>query len=133
MDSGSDVLMDSPSPDVHRPFSVADLPNFLTSRVGCRSPGLVPRWRLALQGPFLAERSSSSLRCFSAGCSFRNTTYRPSYYALPSGEFGMPLHHPRFLEWIDVPESAGLLEMGPGRWLHSLSRDQAVSCIGMFV
>ena len=43
-----------------------------------------------------------------------------------SGEFGVPLHHPRFLEWIGVPESASLLEMGPGRWLHSLSRDQAM-------
>ena len=69
MDSGPDVLADSPSPDVHRPFSgspvgaVADLPNYLTSRVGRRSPGHIPRWRLAWEGPFLAERSSSSLRC----------------------------------------------------------------------
>ena len=30
------------------------------------------------------------------------------------------------MEWIGVPESAGLLEMGPGRWLHALSRDQAM-------
>ena len=30
------------------------------------------------------------------------------------------------LEWIGVPDSAGLLEMGPGRWLHALSRDQAM-------
>ena len=44
----------------------------------------------------------------------------------PSGEFGFPLHHPRFLEWIGVPELAGLLEMGTGRWLHSLTRDQAM-------
>ena len=63
MDSGPDVLADSPSPDVHRPFSlspvgaVADLPNYLTSRAGRRSPGLVPRWRLAWEGPFLAKCS----------------------------------------------------------------------------
>ena len=36
------------------------------------------------------------------------------------------LHHPRFLEWIGAPESASLLEIGPGMWLHSLSRDQAM-------
>ena len=60
------------------------------------------------------------------GCSFRNTTYRPSDYASPTGEFGVPLHHHWFLEWIGVPESASLLEMGPGMWLHSLSRDQAM-------
>ena len=129
----SDVLADSPSPDVGRPFTgspvgpVADPPKYLTRRVGRCSPGLVPHWRLAREGPFLAERSSSSLRSSGAGCAFRNTTYRASDYASPSGEFGFPLHHPRFLEWIGVPESAGLLEMGPGRWLHSLSRDQAMN------
>ena len=53
-------------------------------------------------------------------------TYRPSDYAMPTGEFGVPLNHPRFLEWIGVPESASLLDMGPGKWLHSLSRDQAM-------
>ena len=132
MDSGPDVLADSPSPAVHRPSSgspvgaVADLPNYLTSCEGRRSPGLVPRWRLAREGPFLADRLSSSLRCFGAGCSFRSTTYRPSDYASPSGEFGVPLYHPRFLEWIGVPESAGLLEMGPGRGATFLSRDQAM-------
>ena len=58
MDSGSDVLADSSSPNFHRPFSgspVSDLPNYLTGRVGRRSPGLVPHWRLAREGPFLAE------------------------------------------------------------------------------
>ena len=128
----SHVLANSPSPDVLRPFTgspvgpVADSPKYFTGRVGRCSPGLVPRWRLAREGPFLAERSSSSLRSSGAGCVFRNTTYRASNYASPSGEFGFPLHHPRFLEWIGVPESAGLLEMRLGRWLHSLPRDQAM-------
>ena len=132
MDSGPDVLADSSSPDFHISFSgspvgaVTDLPNYLTGRVGHRSPGLVPRWRLAREGPFLAECSSSSLRCFGVRCTLRITTYRSSDYASPSGEFGIPLHHTRFLEWIGVPESAGLLEMGPGSWLHSLTRDQAL-------
>ena len=70
---GSDALADSPSPDVVKPFSgspvgpVADLPKYLTGRVSRRSLGLVPRWRLAREGPFIAERLSSSLRSFGAG------------------------------------------------------------------
>ena len=91
-------------------------------------PGPVPPWRLAWEGPFLSERSSSSLNCIGDGCAFRNTTYHPSDYTKPSGEFGVPRHHPRFLEWIAIgaPESTSLLEMGLGMWLHSLSRDQAM-------
>ena len=128
----SNALTDSPLPDVVRPFSgspmgpVADIPKYVTSHVSCCSPGMVPLWRLAREGPFLAERSSSSLISFGAGCAFRNKTYRASDYESPSGEFGIPLHHPRFLEWIGVPESAGVLDMGPGRWLHMLLRDQAM-------
>ena len=33
--------------------TVTDLPKCLTGRVSHRSPGLVPRWRLAREGPFL--------------------------------------------------------------------------------
>ena len=130
--SGSDIVLDSLSPVGVGPFSepavdaVTDLPKRLTARGGRRPPGFVPRWRLAREGPFLTERSSSSIRCLGAGCPFRKTTYRASDYASPSGEFGIPMHHPRFLEWIGVQEPAGLLEMGPGRWLHSLSRNQAM-------
>ena len=115
-----DAQAGSSSPDVSRPMPVSppevvsDLPDCLTSHAVRRSPGLVPRLRLAQEGPFLSERSSSSLRCFEDGCAFRNTTYRPSDYARPTGEFGVLLHHPRFLEWIGIPESASLLEMGPG-------------------
>ena len=132
MDFDPDIPMVSSSPESHGLFLgspvdvVADIPNYLTGPVSHRSPGLVPRWRLAREGPFLAERSPSSIRCLGAGCACRNTTYHPSDHAPPSGDFGIPLHHPRFLEWIKLLESAGLLEMGPGRWLHSLSRNQAM-------
>ena len=67
------------------------------------------------------------LHSFGAGCTFRNTTYCTSDYAAPSGEFGVPLNHPRFLEWIGVPDLASLLDMGPGRWLDALSREQAMA------
>ena len=89
---------------------IATWPQGVTRHGDRCSPGRVPRWRLAREGPFLAERS------FGAGYAFRNTTYRASDYASPSGEFGVPLNHPRFLGWIGVPESASLLEMGPEIW-----------------
>ena len=37
------------------------------------------------------------------------------------------LNHPRFLEWLGAPESAWLLEMSPGQWCDTLSRDQAMT------
>ena len=132
VETDSKALSNSPSPDVVGTFSelplgpVADSPQGMTNHGSRRSLGRIPRWRLAREGPFLAERSSSSLHSFGAGCAFRNTTYRASDYASPSGEFGIPLNHPCFLEWIGIPESAGLLEMGPGRWLNALLRDQAM-------
>ena len=101
-------------------------PDVADRRAPC-SAKQVPWWRLAREGQFLAERSPDTIRSFGAGCAFRNTTYRASDYASPSGEFGLPMHHPRFLGWIAVPQSASLLEMGPGLWLDALSRDQAVA------
>ena len=87
----------------------------------------VPRWRLAREGPFLAERSPEYICSLGAGCAFRNTTYRDSNHAAPLGDYGLPMHHPRFLEWIGVPQLAGLIEIGSGQWLNKLSRDQAIT------
>ena len=88
---------------------------------------VVPRWRLAREGLFLEERSAESIRSLGPGCAFRNTTYRVSDYAEPAGEYGLLLNHPRFIEWIGVPQSAGLLELSGRRWVNKLSRDQAVT------
>ena len=88
---------------------------------------MVPRWRLAREGPFLEERSAESIRSLGPGCAFRNTTYRVSDYAEPAGEYGLLLNHPRFLEWIRVPQSAGLLELSGRQWVNQLYRDQAVT------
>ena len=89
--------------------------------------GRVPRWRLAREGPFTNERSQASLRVLGKGCAFRHTTYSVEDHALPEGGIGVPLNHPRFLEWIGAPESAWLLEMSPGQWCNTLSRDQAMT------
>ena len=124
------LLADSPLPsddflfkDIQWAPAVA-LPQDVAGNGSGRSPSRVPRWRLAREGPFLNEWSSSMIRSFGAGCAFRQTTYRASDYASPSGAFGVL---PCFLEWIGVPESASLLEMGPGKWLDSLSRDKAMA------
>ena len=41
------------------------------------------------------------------------------------GDYGLPLHHPWFIEWIRVPQSVGLIEISGARWVDKLSRDQA--------
>ena len=101
-------------------YSAVDSPTGLT-RAESVTP--VPRWRLAWECPFLSELPRSHVGAFGRGCAFRNTT-QFSYFAQPSGKYGLPLHHPRFLEWIGAPESARLLDKGPSAWMHSLSRAQ---------
>ena len=56
-----------------------------------------------------------------------NTTYPVSDNAEPAGEYGFLLNHPPFLEWIRVPQSAGLLELNGRQWVDRLSRDEAVT------
>ena len=63
----------------------------------------LPRWQFAREGPFLEEGSTECIRSLGPGCAFRNTTYRVSDYAEPTGDYGLLLHHPRFVEWIGVP------------------------------
>ena len=91
----------------------------------------VPRWRLAREGPFLEERSPESIHSLGTGCTFRNTTYRASDYAAPVGDYGFSMHHPRFVKWIGVPPSAGLVECSGSQWVDKLSRDEAVSDVGL--
>ena len=88
---------------------------------------LVPRWGLAREGPFLTECSPESIRSMGAGCAFRHATYHAAEYATPVGDYGLPLHHPRFIEWIGVPQSTRLFEISGAQWVDKLSRDQAVA------
>ena len=100
----AEILADSPLPTAEGLLAdllwapAATQPQGASGHIDRRSPGRVPRWRLAREGPFLAERSPAALSSFGTGCAFRNTSYRASDYASPSGEFGIPLNHPRFLE-----------------------------------
>ena len=68
---------------------------------------MVPRWRLAREGPFLEEeRSAESIRSLGPGCAFRNTTYRVSDYAEPEVETGTL--GPRVYRAAKQMESMGL-------------------------
>ena len=92
-----------------------------------KSTKRVPRWRLAREGPFPNERSQASLRVLGKGCLFRHTSYEWNDHASPKGGLGVPLNHPRFLEWVGTPDTAWLLEMSPGHWCDTLSRDRALT------
>ena len=92
-----------------------------------KSTKRVPRWRLAREGPFPNERSQASLRVMGNGCLFRRTSYEWNDHAPPKGGLGVPLNHPRFLEWVGTPDTAWLLEMSPGHWCDTLSRDRALT------
>ena len=62
--------------------------------------------RVRREGPFVAPVPHPRIGDSKGCCTFRCTTYRDTDFAHPSGEFGLSLHHPRFLEWVGAPESA---------------------------
>ena len=100
----------------------------LTETDGKLDRNSTPRWHLAREEPFTNERSKASLRVLGKGCAFRHTTYSVEDHARSStGRAGVPLNHPRFLEWVGAPPSAWLLEMSSGQWCDTLSRDQAMT------
>ena len=99
----------------------------LTVPTGNEDRARIPRCHLAREGPFTNERSQASLRVLGKGCTFRHTTYSVEDHAPPEGGLGVPLNHPRFLEWVGAPASAWLLKMSPGQWCDTLSQDQAMT------
>ena len=106
---------------------VPALPQFTGSYVDREIP--VPRWWLARarEGPFLAERSPESIHFLGARVCLQK--YYLSHVGLCSACGGLwpAPHHPRFVEWIGVPQSAGLIAISGGQWVDKLSRDQAVT------
>ena len=85
----------------------------------------IPGWQSKREGPLVAPMPHPRIGESSSGCAFRCTTYRNSDFVQPLGKYGLPLHHPRFLEWVG-PKSARLLDMGLGAWTRSLLRTQSV-------
>ena len=55
------------------------------------------------------------------------TSYREEDIAEVDPTFGVQLHHPRFLECIEAPESARLLGRSPGEWIHMMDKQDVIS------
>ena len=85
-----EILVDSPLPTAEGLSAdllwapVAPRPQGISERGNPCSSDKVPWWRLAREGPFLAERSTAVLTLFGARCAFQNTSYWASDYASPS-------------------------------------------------
>ena len=61
------------------------------------------------------------------GCQYRMTSYNPTEVADIDPAHMLQLHHPRFLEYVGAPESAGLLSHPPENWINTMDREEAVS------
>ena len=54
------------------------------------------------------------------------TSYRDDDHSSRDSPFGVQVHHPRFLEWVDAPESAHLLGQLHADWLQVMTRRDAL-------
>ena len=61
------------------------------------------------------------------GCQYRMTSYDPTEVPDVDPTHGLQLHHPRFLEYVGAPESAGLLSRPPEHLINTMDREDAVS------
>ena len=61
------------------------------------------------------------------GCPYRITSYTGPTVADTNTAFGMQLHHPQFLEFIEVRESARLLYHSPAFWVQRLGEEDALA------
>ena len=88
---------------------------------------------LSREGPFDANLSVSESEIAPLvldnlpGCQYRMTSYENAGMTVADPEYGLQLHHPRFLEYVGAPASARLLSHLPGYWLHHMDREQTVS------
>ena len=61
------------------------------------------------------------------GCQYRMTSYDPTEVADVDPAHGLQLHHPRFLQYVGAPESAGLLSRPQAHRINTMDREEAVS------
>ena len=85
--------------------------------------------RFGREGPFVATNPHPRIGGSIGSCACYCTTYQESDFASPLRQFGLPLHHPRFLEWVGAPESARLLNRAPGTCIRYLSRVQSIDAV----
>ena len=61
------------------------------------------------------------------GCPYRFTSYTAPAVTDTDPAFGIQLHHPRFSEFIEAPESARLLFRSPAFWVQNMDPEDAVA------
>ena len=62
------------------------------------------------------------------GCQYRMTSYDDDVDRSDlNPAYGLHLHDPRLLEYVNAPESARLLSRTPEYWMHHMGRDRAMS------
>ena len=81
------------------------------------------------EGPFVAENPHHRIGDGMGGCAYQCTIYQDSDFAAHNGQFGLPLHHPRFLEWVGAPESASLLDRDPSTTIDAAQQLQHDACL----
>ena len=61
------------------------------------------------------------------GCPYRFSEYGGQPFSDGNPAFGLQLHHPRFLEFVEAPELAQLLDCSPTFWVDQLDKEQAMA------
>ena len=89
---------------------------------------------LSREGPFdvhqHASESGASPHVLDSlpGCQYRMTSYDEENNRSDfSPAYGIHLHDPRLLEYVEAPESARLLSRTPEYWLHHLGRERTLA------
>ena len=79
------------------------------------------------EGPFDATTEHPLITNQRDGCPNLFISYQDYEHSLVDTPFGLQVHHPQFLEWVEVPQSARLLGRPPAEWLRVMSREQTLN------
>ena len=60
------------------------------------------------------------------GCPYRLSDFGGLPFSDENPAYGLEIHHPRFLEFVGVPESARHLDCSPTFWVDQLGKEQAM-------
>ena len=98
-----------------------------------RCPVVCPPQDLSREGPFdpyCTVADTGDVPLVPAGLPwyrYQMTSYDSAEVADVDPAYGLQLHHPRFLEYVGAPETAGLLTRTPEHWVNTMDRDVAAA------
>ena len=88
---------------------------------------------LSREGPFDVYGTTSNMGDISPisdglpGCPYQMTSYDRAEVVDKDLVYGLQIHHPRFLEYVGVLETARLLTRALGHWVRTMEREEAVT------